>query len=138
MAVDRVSFGGWPNNLRLANDHAELIITLDGFARGQRSPGYYGYFGSDVANWITTNTAIPHRMLIGRRTYEMLHGLPAEARDSINRIIFDATIETCARYGRELIEQFAGPDIARKPLTDSELVKLAIVISQGATEMESA
>jgi len=59
----------------------ELIVSLDGFARGQRSPGYYGYFGPDVANWITTNTAVPHRMLIGRRTYEMLNGLPAEARD---------------------------------------------------------
>ena len=22
-------FGGWPNNVRLANEHAELIITLD-------------------------------------------------------------------------------------------------------------
>src|SRR5215212_6449991 len=54
----------------------ELIISLDGFARGQRSPGYYGYFGSDIADWITTNTAVPHRMLIGRRTYEMLAGLP--------------------------------------------------------------
>ena len=59
----------------------ELIVTLDGFARGQRSPGYYGYFGPDFADWITTNTAVPHRMLIGRRTYEMLNGLPAEARD---------------------------------------------------------
>ena len=29
MAVDYVSFGGWPNNVRIANDHAELIITLD-------------------------------------------------------------------------------------------------------------
>ncbi len=29
MAVDYVSFGGWPNNVRLANAHAELIITLD-------------------------------------------------------------------------------------------------------------
>lgn len=29
MAVDYVSFGGWPNNLRLTNDHAELIITFD-------------------------------------------------------------------------------------------------------------
>lgn len=60
----------------------ELIITLDGFARGQRSPAYYGYFGPDSADWITTNTAVPHRMLIGRRTYEMLNGLPAEARDA--------------------------------------------------------
>jgi hypothetical protein len=29
VAIDYVSFGGWKNNLRLANDHAELIITLD-------------------------------------------------------------------------------------------------------------
>ena len=29
MAIDYVSFGGWPNNVRLANAHAELIITLD-------------------------------------------------------------------------------------------------------------
>ena len=59
----------------------ELIVSLDGFARGQRSPAYYGYSGSDVADWIKTNTAVPHRMLIGRRTYEMLNGLPAEVRD---------------------------------------------------------
>jgi len=60
----------------------ELIVSLDGFARGQRSPGYYGYAGPDFVDWITTNTAIPHRMLIGRRTYAMLNGLPAEARDA--------------------------------------------------------
>jgi len=59
----------------------ELIVSLDGFARGQRSPAYYGYFGPDFANWIKTNTAVPHRMLIGRKTYEMLNGLPAEVRD---------------------------------------------------------
>ncbi len=59
----------------------ELIVSLDGFARGQRSPAYYGYFGPDFDNWIKTNTAIPHQMLIGRRTYEMLNGLPAESRD---------------------------------------------------------
>ena len=59
----------------------ELIVTLDGFARGQRSPAYYGYFGPDFADWIKTNTAIPHRMLIGRRTYEAMEGLPAEVRD---------------------------------------------------------
>ncbi len=60
----------------------ELIVSLDGFARGQRSPAYYGYFGPDFADWIKTNTAVPHRMLIGRRTYEALEGLPAEVRDA--------------------------------------------------------
>lgn len=29
MAVDYVPFGGWPTNVRIANAHAELIITLD-------------------------------------------------------------------------------------------------------------
>ena len=59
----------------------ELIVTLDGFARGQRSPGYFGYFAPDFADWIKSNTAIPHRMLIGRRTYEALAGLPDAVRD---------------------------------------------------------
>jgi dihydrofolate reductase len=59
----------------------ELFVTLDGFARGSRSPGYYGYFGPDVAEWIKTNTAAPHRMILGRRTYEALNALPAELRD---------------------------------------------------------
>jgi hypothetical protein len=29
VAVERASFGGWENNLRLSNDHAELVVTLD-------------------------------------------------------------------------------------------------------------
>ena len=29
MAVDYIPFGGWQNNVRIANEHAELIITLD-------------------------------------------------------------------------------------------------------------
>jgi hypothetical protein len=40
----------------------ELIVTLDGFARGQRSPAYYGYWGPNLDDWIKTNTAVPHRM----------------------------------------------------------------------------
>jgi len=59
----------------------ELIVSLDGFARGQRSPGYFGYSGPDFDDWIKTNSAVPHRILIGRKTYEMLNALPAEARD---------------------------------------------------------
>src|ERR1700758_2810150 len=29
MKIEKTAFGGWANCLRLANDHAELIITLD-------------------------------------------------------------------------------------------------------------
>ena len=59
----------------------ELIVSLDGFAKGQRSPGYYGYFGPDFDNWIKTNSALPHRLLIGRKTYELMNGIPAQFRD---------------------------------------------------------
>jgi hypothetical protein len=31
---------------------SELIVSLDGFARGQHSPAYYGYFGPDLDSWI--------------------------------------------------------------------------------------
>src|SRR5262245_7636087 len=59
----------------------ELIISLDGYARGQRSPAYYGNLGPDFADWIKFNSKVPHRMLIGRRTYEPLAELPAEVQD---------------------------------------------------------
>jgi dihydrofolate reductase len=59
----------------------ELIVSLDGFAGGQRSPAYFGYFGPDFADWIETNTSMSHRMIIGRRTYEALATPPDEARD---------------------------------------------------------
>lgn len=59
----------------------ELIVSLDGFAKGQRSPGYFGYIGPDFAEWIKTNSAVPHRKLIGRRTYDLLSALPDDLRD---------------------------------------------------------
>lgn len=59
----------------------ELIISLDGMARGARSPGYYGYAGPEFMGWIRSNAAAPHRMLLGRRTYEMLNAIPEDARD---------------------------------------------------------
>jgi dihydrofolate reductase len=78
----------------------ELIVSLDTFARGRQSPGYFGYFGPDLAEWIKTNTATPHRMLLGRRTYEALAGLPSEVRDdgwhtmvSTPGFLFSSTLE---------------------------------------------
>jgi len=51
----------------------ELILSLDSYARGLRSPSFCGYFGADFANLIRMNTPIEHRMIIGRRTYEALN-----------------------------------------------------------------
>lgn len=94
---------------------AELIISLDGFARGMDSPAYFGYFGPAFAEWIETNTAVPHRMLIGRRTYEALNALPAEVRDAgWNRTIstpgwlFSRTLTTTDWPGLQLVHDNLG------------------------------
>jgi hypothetical protein len=54
-----------------------------------------------LPNGSKTNTAIPHRMLVGRRTYEALAGLPSEVRDdgwqtmtSTPGCLFSSTLET--------------------------------------------
>lgn len=88
----------------------ELIISLDGSARGERSPGYFGYFGPDFADWVSTNTAAPHRILIGRRTYEMLNELPTKHRDegwhamaSTSGWLFSRTLEQAAWPGLTVV-----------------------------------
>ena len=88
----------------------ELITTVDGFARGQRSPAYYGYFGPDFEDWIKTNTATEHRTMIGRRTYEALNGLPHEVRDDgwntmTNSVgwLFSRTLSESAWPGLEIV-----------------------------------
>lgn len=92
MAVDYVAFGGWPNNLRLRNDHAELIITLDvgprvisyrvpegrnvfktfdGQLGGRGEPDWKSRGGhrfwlapeDDVLSYIPDNTPVEHRII---------------------------------------------------------------------------
>ena len=39
---------------------ADLFVSADGWARGERSPGYFGYFGPDLQRWIDDESARPH------------------------------------------------------------------------------
>lgn len=59
---------------------SELIISIDGFARGLQSPAYYGFYGEEFGNWINSKNSRPHRNIIGRKTYEALNSLPVEAQ----------------------------------------------------------
>jgi dihydrofolate reductase len=83
--------------------HADLFVSADGYARGEHSPGYFGYFGPDLERWIDGETDRPRHELMGRRTYELLAGLPAEARDAgyerMSRqatTVFSRTLESTA------------------------------------------
>ena len=60
---------------------ADLFVSADGYAKGEHSPGYFGYFGPDLDRWISEEQEEPQRSLMGRVTYELLAGLPDEARD---------------------------------------------------------
>jgi dihydrofolate reductase len=89
---------------------SELIVSLDNCARGARSPAYYGYAGPEFDAWIETNNAQPHRKLVGRKTYELLNALPAEARDegwhkSTRQpgYLFSRTLNRCEWPGLELV-----------------------------------
>ena len=60
---------------------ADIFVSVDGWAGSDGLPGYFGYFGPELADWIATEQATPHIAIMGRRTYELLAGLPDEARD---------------------------------------------------------
>lgn len=60
---------------------ADLFISVDGHARGERSPGYFGFGGPDLDRWIRAQAERPQRHIMGRRTYEALAGLPEAVRD---------------------------------------------------------
>lgn len=60
---------------------SELITTVDGFARGTRSPAYYGFWGPEFGAWLKEKNSQPHQVIIGRRTYQALNDLPNEYRD---------------------------------------------------------
>ena len=81
----------------------DVFLSVDGWARGETSPGYFGYFGPDLEKWINTELDRPQLVVLGRRTYEALAGLPAEARDDswhrmteLSKVVFSAKLATAS------------------------------------------
>jgi dihydrofolate reductase len=60
---------------------ADLFISVDGCARGSRSPAYFGFGGPDLDRWIHDQMKRPQRHIMGRKTYAALAGLPEPVRD---------------------------------------------------------
>jgi dihydrofolate reductase len=79
----------------------DMFLSVDGWARGATSPGYFGYLGPELEEWITAELARPQLVVLGRRTYEALAGLPEKARDAsgnrmteLNKVVFSKTLKT--------------------------------------------
>jgi dihydrofolate reductase len=91
---------------------SELIVTLDMKARGQQSPGYYGYLGPELADYFKKMSAQPHRTLMGRKTYELMNDLPEDAKDDnwratteLSGYLFSRTLKKVEWPGLELVSE---------------------------------
>jgi dihydrofolate reductase len=78
----------------------DVFVSVDGWAGSDGLPGYFGYMGKDLEKWIKAEWAGPQIAIMGRRTYEMLAGLPAEARDEgwqrmaeVDKVVFSRTLQ---------------------------------------------
>lgn len=79
---------------------ADLFISLDGFASGVNQPPYFGYFGPDLADWVSRHLAEPQVILMGRVTFEALAQFSASAADelslrmtSLPKLVFSKTLQ---------------------------------------------
>jgi dihydrofolate reductase len=54
---------------------ADLFISLDGYAAGTNEQAYFGYLGPQLGAWVREEGHRPQVILMGRVTYEMLHGI---------------------------------------------------------------
>ena len=77
----------------------DLFLSVDGWAGSDNLPGYFGYLGPELEEWIAAEEAVPQLELLGRRTYEMLAGLPREAQDEFweaiskkTKVVFSRTL----------------------------------------------
>jgi dihydrofolate reductase len=78
----------------------DLFVSVDGFAGSDGLPGYFGYLGPDLEEWITTEGKAPQVAIMGRRTYELLAALPEEHRDEswtrmsrLETVVFSSTLD---------------------------------------------
>ena len=78
----------------------ELFSTVDGFASGSESEGYFGMYGPDLEAWINEQLAQPHVMVMGRKTYVEMAQIVATVEDQsfdrmaeLPKIVFSSTLE---------------------------------------------
>jgi dihydrofolate reductase len=78
----------------------DIFLSVDGWAGSDGLPGYFGYFGPELEEWIAAELAAPQLVVMGRRTYEVLAGLPENARDEssdrmarLDKVVFSRTLQ---------------------------------------------
>lgn len=81
----------------------DIFISVDGWAGSDGLPGYFGYLGPELGEWISAELAAPQVMVMGRRTYEALATLPTEVQDEswrrmtpLEKVVFSRSLQQAA------------------------------------------
>ncbi len=81
----------------------EILVSVDGWAGSDGLPGYFGYLGPELEAKFAAELAKPQVLIMGRRTYDILAGLPDEAKDDswermsqLDTVVFSRTLEQAA------------------------------------------
>lgn len=105
----------------------DLFLSVDGWAGSSGLPGYFGYLGPDLERWIAGETAVRHIEVMGRRTYELLAGMPEEARDEggshldrTETVVFSRTLQRMAQPGTRVCAQDVVTEV-RRMKTDGDM-----------------
>jgi dihydrofolate reductase len=79
----------------------DMFVSVDGWAGGATSPGYFGYSAPNWRSGSRPSWPVPQLVVLGRRTYEALAGLPEQARDAswhrmteLRKVVFSAPLKT--------------------------------------------
>ena len=52
----------------------DIFVSVDGWAGSDGLPGYFGYLGPELEQWIREEGGAPQTLLLGRKTYEIWAG----------------------------------------------------------------
>jgi dihydrofolate reductase len=81
----------------------DIFVSADGWAGSDGLPGYFGYLGPELQEWILDELAAPQVVVMGRRTYQALAGLPPEAHGKswtrtaeLDKVVFSRTLTHAA------------------------------------------
>jgi dihydrofolate reductase len=75
---------------------ADLFVTVDGFARGENSPAFFGYDGPDLASWIGEQLSSPHVIVMGANTYRLFAGMGNQVDDPmavLPKVVFSQSLQ---------------------------------------------
>ncbi len=77
----------------------DVFLSVDGWAGSDGLPGYFGYLGPELEEWIAAEGAARQVLVMGRKTYEVLAGVPEEVRDegwnrmsALDKVVFSRTL----------------------------------------------